>query len=48
MLKTVLQIPLHVENALKLPNYDPFYTFLCIIALIKVKTDIINKDNRLM
>ena len=37
-----------VENVLKLPNYDPFYQFLCIIALSKVKTDIINKDNMLI
>ena len=36
------------QCVLKLSNYDPFYQFLCIIVLIKVKTDIINKDNRLI
>ena len=43
MLKTVFKISMHDdENVLKLPNYDPSYQFLCIIALIKVKPDIIN------
>ena len=39
---------MHLENVLKLPNYDPFYQVLCIIAFIKVKTDIINKNNMLI
>ena len=48
MLKTVLKISMCVENVLKLPKYDPFYQPWCIKALSKVKTDIINKYNRLI
>ena len=39
MLKSVLKILMHVENVLKFPNYDSFFQFLCIIELMKLKTN---------